>query len=443
MKFSVKSWLCTAIIAGGLAPIASAQQQKSSSSFSYTYDRSRANGGVLSMVRDGVSIRLEYKGKVTFTDDETGIQALTPGGFLKYRRDELAVQVESDHQGKLSYAWTDDGRKREWDAQGQQLLAESVRLMLDRGVGAADRAGQTYQKGGAAAVLANVPTLPEGHVRGIYLDYLLVNASLSAGELAEVAKQIAALESDHEKANLLHKFTRQQLQAPEVGKAFLAAVATIDSDFEQARILKKVLQEGSLGAPLLVEALRIAADIDSDFEKSQVLKTAFASELSETSLGAALELVKCIGSDFEKSQALKLLLANDQVPEAIRNDALDLVGSLSSDFEKSSLLKEFLANGAASRNFAKVLGLVATISSDFEQAQLLKALAVAEDKTDEQWVALLQAVGRLGSDLEKVNVLVKIAQAMPQAATVRDAYAKAAKSIGSDHEYGRAMRALE
>jgi alkylhydroperoxidase family enzyme len=434
--------LCSAILFGGLAAPASAQNQKSFSAFSYTYNRDRANGGVLSQVKDGVTIRLEYEGKLTFTNDETGIQGLSPGGFLKYRRDALEVKAESDRQGQLLYSWTDDGQKREWNAQGQQLLAEAVRLMLDQGVGAAERAEQTYQKGGTAAVLAKVPTLATDHVRSFYLGYLLARAPLSAAELGQVAKAAAAFESDHEKANLLSKFTIEQLQAPEVGQAYLTAAATIGSDFEQALVLKKALREGELTTPQLTEVLRLAADMDSDFEKSQVLKLALATELPEASLGAALQLIERIGSDFEKSRALKQLLANDQMPETILSPALDLVGSLSSDFEKTQVLKSFLAKGAARQHFAKVLGLAAAIGSDFERAQLLKAL-VAESQADEEWIALLQATSRLSSDAEKVNVLVKIAQAMPQAAPVRDAYAKAAKSLGSDHEYGRAMRALE
>jgi hypothetical protein len=321
-------------------------------------------------------------------------------------------------------------------------LAEGVRLLFERGVGAAERAEQTYQKGGTAAVLAKVPTLAEDHVRGIYLGYLLAKAPLSAAELGQVANAAAALKSDHEKTNLLHKFTIEQLQAPGVGQAYLATIATIGADFERALVLKKVLKEGELTTPQLTEVLRLAADMGSDFEKSQVLKLALANELPEASQGAALQLLERIGSDFEKSQALKQLLANDQIPETTLNAALDLVVSLGSDFEKAQVLKSFLAKGAARQHFAKVLGLVATIGSDFERAQLLKAL-VAETQTEEEWIALLQATGRLSSDVEKVNILIKVAQAMPQAAPVRDAYTKVAKSIGSDHEYGRAMRALE
>ena len=63
--------------------------------------------------------------------------------------------------------------------------------------------------------------------------------------------------------------------------------------------------------------------------------------------------------------------------------------------------------------------------------------------SDLQWAALLNKASLLGSDMDKTNLLISIAQKMPHTETLKENYRKAAKTIGNDSDYGRAVRALD
>jgi hypothetical protein len=63
--------------------------------------------------------------------------------------------------------------------------------------------------------------------------------------------------------------------------------------------------------------------------------------------------------------------------------------------------------------------------------------------TESQWISLLNKTSQLGSDMDKSNLMIEIAQKMPKTENLKLAYLKVAKSIGNDSDYGKAMRAVE
>ena len=48
----------------------------------------------------------------------------------------------------------------------------------------------------------------------------------------------------------------------------------------------------------------------------------------------------------------------------------------------------------------------------------------------------------LNAEMDKASLLVQIAQKMPAGENIRKAYLTAAKTINSDNEYGKVMRAV-
>ena len=49
----------------------------------------------------------------------------------------------------------------------------------------------------------------------------------------------------------------------------------------------------------------------------------------------------------------------------------------------------------------------------------------------------------MGSDMDKSNLLIELAQNMPKTEALKINYRKAAKNIGNDSDFGRAMRAIQ
>jgi hypothetical protein len=63
--------------------------------------------------------------------------------------------------------------------------------------------------------------------------------------------------------------------------------------------------------------------------------------------------------------------------------------------------------------------------------------------TESQWASLINQAAKLGSDMDKSTLLIEIAQKMPRTEMLKSLYLTAAKSIGNDSDYGKAVREVE
>ena len=71
--------------------------------------------------------------------------------------------------------------------------------------------------------------------------------------------------------------------------------------------------------------------------------------------------------------------------------------------------------------------------------------ALSKEKLDQaSFKGLLEKVTKMSSDFEKSKVMIAIARQLPEGdEQLREAYMKSAKSISSDFEYGKVMRAYQ
>jgi hypothetical protein len=123
-----------------------------------------------------------------------------------------------------------------------------------------------------------------------------------------------------------------------------------------------------------------------------------------------------------------------------------VVDQIDSDHEKSNVVTHLAVTNPplTTAHFEEILGLVTRISSDHEKGRVLATLLDKSKPTDKQYVQVLAALPAIDSDHEKGQLLVKLAKTMPKGnASLVEAYKKAVKSIESDHEYRRAMEAIE
>lgn len=77
---------------------------------------------------ESVQLKIEYCGEITFSDDETAIEAIEPEGYVKYRRNDLRFIAESDEDGNITYKVYDNGRRLNHnDDNARALMADAVR----------------------------------------------------------------------------------------------------------------------------------------------------------------------------------------------------------------------------------------------------------------------------------------------------------------------------
>lgn len=342
-------------------------------------DRERKGESESNMVirSDNFYEEIKYSGKFQLTDDETGFKSISPGGYFKFRKNEVSIKAESNLQGLIEYRINDGSNNVPLDERGKKILAEAIREMIVWGFDAENRMERVYRKGGAQALLSEVDSMRSDHVRLLYLNRLFAIDSLIPQGIPIVIIKAGALGSDVDKVNFLTRITAHQLKDSLVDSAYF-------------------------------------------------------------------EVVKKISSDMDKANALQYLIEQDSLSAASAEKALALSGEISSDVDKANLFGKMIEKGLIRGPlFDSLLYYISAIGSDVDKVNLYEKLLTENGVSDLQWAALLNKSSLLESDMDKTNLLISISQKMPHTETLKENYRKAAKTIGNDSDYGRAVRAMD
>jgi len=119
--------------------------------------------------------------------------------------------------------------------------------------------------------------------------------------------------------------------------------------------------------------------------------------------------------------------------------------TINANFEKSNTLKDLIDHNvpAETESFAKLMDAIHNVSGDFERTDLLKKMAGKELHTEEQWAGLIKETPNVNGDFERADVLVMIAGKMPKSDQLKATYMSAAKTINSEMDYGKVVKAIE
>jgi hypothetical protein len=75
-------------------------------------------------------LKIEYRGNISFTDDGTGIEDISPDGYIYYKCNGQRVYIESDEDGDLHYKVYNNGQRLKInDAASSELLSNAVKKM--------------------------------------------------------------------------------------------------------------------------------------------------------------------------------------------------------------------------------------------------------------------------------------------------------------------------
>jgi hypothetical protein len=343
--------------------------------------KDRENRGIsetnMEVTSDNFHEELKYSGRFELTPDETGFKSISPGGFFKYKRNEVSVKAESNLKGEIAYSIYDGKNSLPLDDRGRKLITEAIKEMVTWGFEADARMERVYLKGGVPALLTEVDSMKTDQIKTLYLNRLLTVDSLSPEYLPLITKKIGSLGSDRDKANFLNKISSAQLNNPQIAAAYFTVLTGMSSDMD------------------LTLSLRHFIDQDSVTDEN----------------------------------AYKLI---------------DLTGHLSSDMDKKILFHEMIAKGLINGpGFESLLVLISNMASDLDKVNLYKTLSEGKNISDSQWKLLIDKSALVGLDPDKAGLLSEIGRKMPKTETLKAAYMLAAKSIGNDMDYGKAIRAIE
>ena len=392
---------------------------------------------------DREKLEVQYRGEVEFSDDDADVTRLEPGGYLRLRDGDRAVELHADESGTITRRFRVSGSERPFEPEGRAWLARVLpRFIRQTGIGAPARAARIYKARGAQGLLAEITLIEGSFGKRIYFTELLKMPALDPRTVETALAQAGReIDSDFELASLLIASERLAANEP-TRKAWFQAARTIGSDFEMRRVLSAALERGEMPAPLLAILLDTATAIESDFELASLLvDVAKAHPLDAAGEKNFFRALDSVGSDFERKRVLSELVRRGGLGARTIEAALTSAMAIQSDFEAASLLVEVAkAQPVEGSLRAPFFRAAASVGSSFERGRVLQTVAKRGDASEETLLEVIKAAEGMG-DFQSAQVLLAVAAGRPLTQQARAAYIDAAGRLG-DFEQGRVLSAL-
>jgi hypothetical protein len=359
-----------------------------------------------------------WSGKYRLSDDDRSIAEISPGGYLKFRENDTMMKAESNLQGSITYTLNNGREELALNDSGRNFIAAQLQKMIRLGFFGEERAERIYQQGGVPALLAELSRIKLQGGRDPYLDRLFRADTLTIPQRILLLQLVGRTDDMPQRQHLLELFTKDQLRDSATAHAWLNAVGNIDASYMKKDLLLKYV-DNSLTADRFDTVLAIARRFGSENDQQDVYKRL-----------VDLPNLRLFDSAFVQPW-------------------LSAVGELGPSYMKKDLLQQFLDTTVNPRNplpgaqFDRVLAITGRFESPEDQKEILQRLIGLPPATDAGWEGLIRATGALQADYIKSDLLPEIASKMPRTDSLRAAYRTAAKSIQSDNDYGKVMRAIE
>jgi hypothetical protein len=374
--------------------------------------------GAMIMRSDNYVQEIDWSGKVRLSDNDRSIAEISPGGYLKFRENDTTLKAASNLQGEISYTLYNGHEQLPLNDSGQQFIAAQIQKMIVFGFFGEERAERIYQKGGVPALLAELSRIRMEGARDPYLNLVFKADSLTAPQLIGLLQVIDSSTNTTEQQHLLSQFGRGRLRDSAVAQEWLSAVGHIGQSYMEKDLLLNYIDTG-LTTDRFDTVLAIAGRFGSPNDQQEV---------------------------YQRLAELPHFRVYDS---AVAQPWLYAVGEIGPTYLKKDLLLRFLqtdsnrAGGLPVDQFDTVLAITGRFESPEDSKEIYDDLISLPPSTEAEWGRLVRAVGALGPDYLKSELLLKIAPKMPRNDSLMSSYKMAAKSIQGDMDYGKVMRAME
>ncbi|MEN3337751.1 MAG: hypothetical protein V7647_1427 [Acidobacteriota bacterium] len=398
---------------------------------------------------DGEKLQVTYDGEAEFTDDDTDVKRLSPGGSLRIKDGWMfpthTVDFSVEADGRITRRFWAGMSERPFEPEGRQWIAKVLpRFIRQTGIGAPARVRRILAAKGPSGVLAEIALIDGAYAKRVYFTELLKSATLDPALIRQVLAQASReVGSDFELATLLIDSADKLMIDEGSRQAYFDAARSIDSDYEMHRVYSSALKRGALAPPALATLLAASEKIDSDFEEASLLiEVARLQPLDNTTRAPFFAALATVGSDFEHHRVLSAVAERRDLSPETTAAALVSVASVQSDFEAAS----FLADLASHRPIegivrAPFFRAVETVGSSFERGRVLQAVAARPDVSNDTVVATLHAAAGMDGAFERSTVLLAVASKHSLEGPARAAYIDAAEKLG-EFEQGKVLAAL-
>ncbi len=483
-KFKITTWLLGLMLLVNIS--ASAQGLSISNEDSYNSKLFSGKHRSTKITLGGLkSFDVEYRGEIEVNATDTDITSIAPGGYFEVSKTTFGSKrsiVIEPSGGKLVKEYYEGRSKVNYEPDGREWLEEILPdLVRTTGIAAKSRINRYFKEGGVNAVLNEISRLESSYVQSIYGKLLFQKPGLTDNELISAISQLAReLSSSYYLSQLLEETSDKFLNKENTREAYFDAVAKIDSDYYKAEVLKKAFTGSAPSDAVMSKIMYATSDISSDYYQSEVLSELLSMRnLSSNALNEIIKTTRSIGSDYYQSQILSKAVKKDglsdeaysslmeniseigsdyymsQVFSDMLNSPLEenvltnmvklLNQNMGSDYYLSSVLSKMMREQKVSTNTMEALSeAIADMSSSTYAAEVIKDASKASRLEKKTLIALIGASSEIDSDYYLSEALMSLAVHVRSGDDeVKKAYRDAARKIGSDTYYGRAVKAID
>jgi hypothetical protein len=316
---------------------------------------------------------INYSGKFQLLDDESGFKTISPGGYFKFRLNDIRVKAESNLRGDIEYGIQNGNTDIPMNEDGKLLVRQAVKEMIYWGYDADARMERVYQRGGIKALLNEVDSVKPDNIKIIYMSRLFTGDSLPHDEMVFVIKKIKSLGSDMDKSRFLNKVSPDQFKNPSIDSVYFEIISGMGSDMEKSNAIHHLLDQDSL---------------------------------NESNISAVLDISRTMGSEMDKAGVYSKLIDRNLIGGSLFDSLLKQISNMGSDMDKSNLFKKMTGLSPISEN--QWIGLIqsaATLGSDMDKSNLLIEIAPRMPKTDAVKAAFVKSAKSIGNDNDYGRVM--------------------------------------
>jgi predicted RNA-binding protein with EMAP domain len=392
------------------------------------------------------STDLEYRGKIIFTDDETDVKYISPGGFLRFSKrsfgNKRTIFLEGEDQGVITREYREGSKKLPFDPEGRKWMASVLPdIIRTTGIGAEERVKKFYKEGGIDAVIAEISMLPTNYVQSKYYTAALELPNLSANEQIRLIKDAGQkIGSSYELSKILVANGKNISKNEKAVAAAIEVAGEISSSYEQSKVYKHYLTKTDISADNKTMVIKGVREISSSYEKSKVLLSALQDDLNKENIDLVIDEVQHVNSSYEQSKVLQYLIKNQSTEELELDNILKAISEISSSYEQGKVLRQLVGGKELStKQVVTVTKAASYINSDYEQSKFLQSILSEQELDEEALNAILSMTNEVNSSYEKSKILQLIIASDNFGKTNFTAIINETKKISSSYEKSKVL----
>ncbi len=386
---------------------------------------------------------IEYKGKISVSDNDKNVKAISPNGYLKITKSSFGnsrtIKIESDDKGNLTKKYLEGKKEIAFEPEGQEWLEEIlIDVIRKTGIGGKERILRFYNKGGVNAVLDEIEDFERSsgysyykttnhaifyfqsveysglNVKYLYYKTLVNEINLSKEEVVKVLKALTDISSNSTKGTLLRAILdKYELDSYSMEK-FLDVTETLSYNTERGNTLRAFIKKYDITTENSREFFDVIEGMSVNPEKGNVIKPLLASQkLDKRVLSDLIEVVDDFSSNSERAAIYRILVPHVVGDEDLTTQLIYAVKNLSSSYHLlGEEVLEYIAKGkvVTDNNLSKsavlnILDIARSYDANTKKSPTLRSLHGSMTTDKEVLEAYFDVINSMDITRVKYNLL--------------------------------------